>query len=63
MSQVPIDQQPVFTIAPDRLVLEPKGSGSFEVHGLAHRQGEAKEKFVCMAASGANAKTSQKVRC
>ena len=61
MSQLPSDQQPVFTIVPDRLVLEAKGSGSFEIQGLAHRQGEAKEQLVCMSASGSNSKTSQKV--
>ena len=61
ISQLPSDQQPVFTIVPERLVLEPKGSGSFEILGLAHRQGEAKEQLICMAASGSNSKTSQKV--
>ena len=61
MSMVPPDQQPVFTMTPDKIVLEPKGSGTFVINGLALRQGEAREQMVCVAASGSQSKSSRKV--
>ena len=59
---VPTDQQPVFSLSPDRIVLEAKGSGSFVISGLAHKQGGQREQLTCMASVGANAKAARKVR-
>ena len=62
MSMVPTDQQPVFSLSPDRIVLEAKGSGSFVISGLAHKQGGQREQLTCMASVGTNAKAARKVR-
>ena len=57
---VPPDQQPVFSLNPDKVVIEPKGSGSFVIHGLAHAQGEPREQLIVLASAGANAKATRR---
>ena len=52
---VPPDQLPVFTPTPDKIVIEPKGSGTFVINGLAYAAGEAREQLQVLASTGSKA--------
>lgn len=61
MSMVPPEEQPVFTITPEKAIIEPKESATFMINGFAHLPGEIVEQMICMATVGANSKTQRKV--
>eukprot|EP00798_Chlamydomonas_sp_ICE-L_P006741 gene6741-3411_t len=60
ISMVPIKDQPVFSISPEKATLEPKEGAVFTIQGMAHASGEIIEHVTCMALVGANAKNPRK---
>lgn len=62
LGMVPVEEHPVWTLNPEKAVLEPKESAVFVLSGLSVLQGEMREQLTCMATAGSNSKTAKKVR-